>query len=254
MKFKSAVLELPPNIRAELESMVDRSKSGLSIYSSLKEKHGNTATIPSVPTILRYMRYYQTKKGAVQKQVFEEKLAFAFEDGLKEIESVVVQISQGKEPNFNKLKLLEGLAAKCIERVHLLEQSNVTTKKDPRIETAIARYISEARGIIESVTKLSEEVTKDEHVLIQLIRNESRDILASVKDVILAICPEKYDLFKEKLKLKLSEKGAVIDVQPVEEAPVQEEQPLPLPEPKPKEIKDEPIEQLQETSTSDISG
>jgi len=253
MKFRSAVLDLPPNVRAELEAMIDKSKSGLSIYSSLKEKYSTQTTIPSVPTILRYMRYYQEKKGAVQKQVFEEKLAFSFEDGLKEIASVVVQVSQGKEPDFNKVKLLEGLAGKCLQRVHLLEESSKSTKKDPRIETAIARYISEAKGIIESVTKLSEEVSKDEQIMIQLIRNESREVLAAVKDVILSICPEKYDLFKEKLKIKLSEKGAVIDAQPVEEVP----QALPEPEQitsiEPKEDINEIIEP-QESGIDDISG
>jgi len=255
MKFRSAVLDLPSNIRAELESMIEKDRSGLAIYSSLKEKYGNTTTIPTVPTLLRYIRYYKERKGTIQKQVIEEKLAFTFEDGIREVENVLVQISQGKEPSFNKVKLLEGLAAKCLERIHFLETidgGQKQRKRDSRIETAIARYISEAKNIMESLTKLSGDVQKDEQVLIQLIRNESKEMLSAVKDVILAICPEKYNLFREKLKLKLSEKGAVLEAQPIEVPQLQEPKRYPTFTMEPGNP-DESSEQFEENVVTNVS-
>jgi len=252
-KFKSAVLTLPPTIRTELDVLIDKNSSGLSIYKKLKEKYSQTSTIPTVPTLLRYIKYYKVQKGQVQKKIIDEKFAYNFGDGVKEIENILVQISKGSEPNFNKIRLLEGLAGKCIQRVKILE--DLPGKADPRVETAIARYISETKSIVESVTKLAEETSKDEQVLIQLIRNESKDLLRTVREIVLDVCPEKYDLFKEKLKVKLKAVGVSID-----SLPTSVEQPA-LPEPTeqvitqpvvttvtvpsctPIEIKDEPIEQ-----------
>ena len=211
--FKSSIFDLPISIRTELEQMIDKSTSGLGIYNRLKEKYGSQTQVPTVPTILRYVKYYNGKKETLQKKVIEEKLTCNFESGLQEIEGVLTQIQQGGDPSFNKVRLLEGLVAKCLQRINDLEcdqPSGKGKKKDPRIEQAIARYISEAKSIVESVTKLSGDVQKDEQILIQLIRKETQEILALVKDIILDVCPEKYNVFRDKLKLRLQDKGKEI--------------------------------------------
>jgi hypothetical protein len=211
MEFRSSVLKLPPDIRTELDNFIDNGKASLAIYSALKGKYGSVLQVPSVPTIIRYVKYYNLQKRNVQAKIVEERIAYKFEDGLKEIEGILIQISEGKEPRFNKIKLLEGLVAKCLKRISELElYPGQKTDK----EVAIARYISEAKNIVESLTKLSKEVQSDERVLIQLIRNESRGVLEAVREVILDIAPDKYDLFKEKLGSKMREHGAVVDVEP----------------------------------------
>jgi hypothetical protein len=203
MKFKSAVLELPPEVRTEIDSLIEKDCSGLFIYSSLKDKYGQAVQVPTVPTLLRYIKYYRLQRGSIQKQIIDERLTYNFEGGLQEVESVLVQISQNKEPSFNKTRLLEGLAAKCIQRISELEIS--TIKRDFRVENAIARYISEVKSIIETVTRLSGDTQKDEQVFIQLIRNESKGVLELVREIVLEIAPEKYELFKDKLKKRLQE-------------------------------------------------
>ena len=222
MKFRSSILKLPPNIRTELDSFIeDGSKSGLAIYHALKEKYGSVTQVPTVPTILRYVKYYNIQKNSMSKRIVEEKITYKFEDGIKEIENVLIQIDNGQEPRFNKLRVLEGLAAKCLMRIKDIEDKHKDTIS---AEGAIAKYISEAKNIIESINKLSKDVSNDEQVLIQLIRNESRGVLEAVRDIILDIAPDKYELFKEKLKHKMSDHGAVIDI--VSSAKPEEDQKL----------------------------
>jgi len=210
MEFKSSVLKLPPEIRTELDGFIDNGKASLAIYEALRTKYGSIVQVPSVPTIIRYVKYYNLQKRNVQAKVVEERIAYKFEDGLKEIEGILVQISEGKEPRFNKIRLLEGLVAKCLSRIKELElYPGQKTDKD----VAIARYISEAKNIVESLNKLSKDVQSDERVLIQLIRNESRGVLEAVREIVLEIAPDKYDLFKEKMRVKMQAQGAVVDVE-----------------------------------------
>ena len=218
MEFKSNIFNLPPNIRTELDTFIDNGKAGLAIYGALREKYGSLMRVPSVPTIIRYVKYYNLQKRNTQSKIIEERIAYKFEDGLKEIEGILIQISEGKEPRFNKIKLLEGLVAKCLRRIAELElYPGQKTDK----EVAIARYISEAKNIVESLTKLSKEIQGDERVLIQLIRNESRGVLEAVREIILDIAPDKYALFKEKMRVKMKEHGAIVDVEPNEIAAAQ---------------------------------
>lgn len=213
MEFKSSILNLPPDIRTELDTFIDNGKASLAIYGVLKEKYGSLTRIPTVPTIIRYVKYYNLQKRNTQSKIVEERIAYKFDDGLKEIESILVQISAGKEPRFNKIHLLEGLVAKCLKRISELE---LYPGQKVDKEVAIARYIAEAKNIVESLNKLSKEIQSDERVLIQLIRNESRGVLEAVREIVLEIAPDKYDLFKAKLMSKMQEHGAVVEVEPNE--------------------------------------
>ena len=211
--FRSSILELNPTVRAELEELIEKGTSGLSIYNTLKQKYEPQIKVPTVPTILRYVKYYQLKKRDTQKKLVEEKLACDFGDGITEIENIVARVTQNEEPTFNKIRLLEGLVAKCLCRITSLESSLQGQKANPSIENAIVRYVSEVKTLAETITKLSAESQQSETVLIQMIRNEAKTVLEVIREIILDICPEKYDLFKEKLRRKLQDKGLEVSTQ-----------------------------------------
>lgn len=206
-KFKSVLFDLPPEVRAEVDNLIDQDYSGLAIYNSLREKFQNIK-IPTLPTILRYIRYYRVQKQNIKRQLAEEKILCNFESGLAEINSVLIQISRGKDPIFNKIRLLEGLVGKCMQRITALENLEVDRKSNQNVDNIIIRYISEVKSIVDIINKLSgNNAYQDEKILIQLIRNEAKGVLEAVREIVLEICPEKYDLFKEKLLLKLQSLG-----------------------------------------------
>jgi hypothetical protein len=204
MKFQNAVMALPPDIKAEVDSLVENNCSGRSLYFTLKEKYKETAQIPSIPTLLKYIKYYHASKQQVQRQVVEEKMLTKLEGGIVEVDRVLIQISKGEDPSFNKIHLLEGLAGKCLKRIQNLENMVSTYKDpDPAVENVIVRYVSTVKEIVQSVVTLANE-SQDDQVLIQMIRAETSGILRAVNEVLLDLCPDKYEEFKEKLKTKLS--------------------------------------------------
>jgi len=206
--FKNSLLALPREIREDVDSLIEKQYSGKALLRHLKERYQNVAIIPSLPTILKYVRYYNSQKHNIQQQIVEEKILYNLEDGITEVNNVFLQVSSGKDPNFDKIKLLEGLAGKCVHRIHKLEDLIKDKQKpDPAVEQAIVRYVSVVKDIMQSVNTLSSTHREDEKIMIQLIRTEARGILDAVRSIIIEICPDKYDIFKEKLRSKLQERG-----------------------------------------------
>jgi len=208
MKFKNPVFDLPSEIKKEIDSLIESHMSGNSLHRSLVARYGTQVTVPSIPTLLKYIKYYNGERKSEIKQATDNKLLYKLEDGITEVDNVLVQISKGEAPNFSKIKLLEGLAAKCLKRVHDLENilKDSPKKLEPTAETVIVRYVTTIKDIMQSIASMSENQT-DEKVLIQMIRTEARSILDVVKLALLDVCPEKYDAFRDVLQVKLKERG-----------------------------------------------
>jgi hypothetical protein len=205
MKFTNVVLTLPADVKAEIDALIEKQCSGRSISSTMKEKYPESTgvVIPSLPTLLKYIRYYQTSKRDLQRNSIEKGLITKLETGIVEINQVLVQVSQGQSPNFDKVRLLEGLAGKCLQRVKRLEDLTEDSKKPiPSVENAIVRYLSTVKDIIQSSAELSSDAPNDRD-LIQLVKAETRELLELVKTLILEICPEKYEEFRLRLQDKL---------------------------------------------------
>ena len=274
MKFKNVILEFPPEIRAEVDNAIETQQlSGRAIYRMLKDKYSNVIAVPSLPTVIKYIRHHTTTQDNVKRQLIEEKTLYNLEDGVKEVTNVHLQVSRGEEPHFQKIKLLEGLAGKCIHRIHALEDliSNVK-KPDPAVENVIVRYVSTIKDVLQSVAGMSSTKESDERVVIQMVRTEARQILNAVRSIILEICPENYDLFKEKLQVRLKDYGITSQAQQAEkiddtpkelsepqdhqdviEAVIEEASPEPVTETAVEEVTVdvEPITQIHEQITSE---
>jgi len=270
--FRNSVLHLPPDVKTEIDQLIDQDSSGQAIYRSLTAKYGTQLKVPSLPTILKYVRYYNSQKMGIQKQIIEERLVSQFQNGVQEIETLIAKVSQGQDQaTFNKVRVLEGLVAKCMLRIHSLELTQSSaTRPNTAVEQAIARYIAEVKSIIESIIKMSSSIQQDEQTLIQVINVQSNKFLEVVRDIVLEVCPERYDTFRTKLESKLRDQKLFVQPQieqPVE-LPTQVEQlakeldePFVVPSEPPTELTDKDIEEYEppkpeqpEPSTSSPSG
>ena len=220
-KFESVIYTFPPEARAEIDKLIEQHSSGTAILSTLRQKYsGIIPSVPSLPTVLRYIKHYRFEKDNISKHIVNEKITCQYGDGLAEIDNILININEGKEPRINKVKVLEGLAAKCLQRIQYLEDEEALSKTDKNrskfdskgAEASIVRYVMEVKSILDTSHKLSKEVQEDDKVILQIIRNESQGLLEVIKEIILDICPDQFELFKEKLKLKLQDRGIVIDV------------------------------------------
>lgn len=206
--MKNIISTLPPEILAEVNKMVEMQASGSAIHRMLKDKYSNVIKTPALPTVLAYIR----KKGEEDKRsslsVISPSAVSQFALGLHELAKVADQARTKNEPNFSKIRILEGLVGKCVLRILAIEEATTkTTKIFPGHEQAMVKYISEIKSIIESVIKLSTDLKKDDEEILQLIRAESQAFLKIVKAVVLDVCPEKYESFKLKLREGLKAKS-----------------------------------------------
>ena len=207
-QFRNAVLDLPPEIQQEINKLIDDSNSSNNIHKTLTGKYTGKFLVPSIPTIVKYVRWYNVQKHTVVKAAIEEELLSNFKDGLAEIQSLLDRTSLEKSPNFEKIKVLDGIVGKCLLRAHDMEESVEGKVHAPTTETAIIHYYSEVRKIIETTLKLSATFKEDEATLLQIINSEAKLFLEMVRDTVLEVCPEKAELFKRAFDRRLASKMA----------------------------------------------
>lgn len=212
--MKNIISTLPPEIRAEVDKMVEMQASGSATHRMLVDKYSNVIKVPALPTVLAYIRKKNEQDKRAGLSVISPSAVSQFALGLHELARVADQARTKNEPNFSKIRILEGLVGKCVLRILAIEEATTkTTKIFPGHEQAMVKYISEIKSIIESVIKLSTDLKKDDAEIIQLIRDESQAFLKIVKAVVLDVCPEKYELFKLKLKEGLKSKSVELGVE-----------------------------------------
>jgi hypothetical protein len=212
--MRNIINDLPPEIHAEIDSMVSAQASGSAIHRMLKDKYSTLISVPALPTVLKYIRKKNEEDKRAGSSVLSPAAVSQFALGLSELARVADQARTKNEPNFSKIRILEGLVGKCILRIQSIEDAATkTTKIFPGNEQAMVKYISEIRGIIESVIKLSTDLKQDDQEILQLIRAESQAFLKIVKSVVLDVCPEKYELFKLKLKEGLKTKSVELGIE-----------------------------------------
>ena len=213
MSGRSLIHDFPPEVRAEVDRMIEMRASSSAIHRMLKDKYKDIIHVPSLPTVLNYVRNKMEINSRPGMSGLSKDTVVQFTAGLAELAKVADQARTKNEPNFSKIRILEGLVGKCALRILAIEEATSKTSKIfPGNEQAMVKYISEIKSIIESVIKLSTDLRKDDEEIIQLIHAEAQAFLKMVKAVVLDVCPEKYELFKARLRDGLKIKSIELNV------------------------------------------
>ena len=198
---KNKVFQLPVNVRAEINSLIDDGKGCTVIYRFLTSRYTDLE-IPVEATIADYIKDYRASR--LEEEFKENTAVYGLEKDLEEIEKELKDIKNRPAGlHIDKVKLLEGLATKCIFRAQLIEkQQKIGKKFVPAIEQALIRYISEARSLVETMYKYTDEAKMEEDIY-KMVQEDLLRVLSAVRSTILEVCPEKFPVIKEKLQHKL---------------------------------------------------
>jgi hypothetical protein len=212
---KGIVSKYPPEVLNEINDLIDRNNSGAFILRAIQSKYPELDPPLNHTTLNRYIKKYKHQNQVSKKIIVEAQLLAKFSEGINEIEHLVAQVTKQDNPDFNKIRLMEGLVGKCLIRINALEAASKdkASEASPGIDGAIVKYISEVRNIIESVLKMSALFRSDEQETVRLVRLESKMILELVRSVALEVCPEKYNAFSQILKQKLQAHKISLDSQ-----------------------------------------
>lgn len=199
MDFYSKILTYPADVRKKIDGLLDENVNLKTIVKFLQENYGDKLKkFPSLPTLGRYAKWYRTGEFKSDYGGFCNKNADIIEDN-KNLSDISVDFKSS-----NKQALLENLIQTCYNRLSRISDIQ-NLKRDPRWETMITRYIESLRQLIETLSKLRGEL-KDEQqtIIIAQVQAETVHIIKMFKDIVLEVCPDKVDIFHQKLKEKFA--------------------------------------------------
>lgn len=198
MDFYSKILTYPADVRKKIDALLDENVNLKTIVKFLQENYGDKLKkFPSLSTLGRYAKWYRTGEFKSDYGGFCVKNPNITEN--KDVLDLQVDFKSS-----NKQALLENLIQTCYNRLSRISDIQ-NLKRDPRWETMITRYIESLRQLIETLSKLRGEL-KDEQqtIIIAQVQAETVNIIKMFKDIVLEVCPDKVDIFQQKLKEKFS--------------------------------------------------
>jgi hypothetical protein len=200
------ILALPIKIQAEVDELIRLGNGAVYIRDFLSQRYGTipNIVIPSLQTIVRYIRHYRSRSDKLYEAKAKKDLVENFDKEFTKITTTLKKVEQSPS-NLDKTLVLEDLIQKCNARIARLESEQKKVLKANN-EAIIVRYVTEIRNIIETLAKITGEVRENEKVVVQVVQGELFGLLDVIKQIVLEVCPERFDLFKEKLKVKLLSK------------------------------------------------
>lgn len=119
----STVDNYPREVREMLVKKLRTSAiSNQKLYRWVKSTYEGTLTIPSSEAFSGWCTRARKRMAAKASEASADQLLSQFSSGLAEIETIVSQVRMGSHPDFNKVRLLEGLVGKCLMRITDLEE------------------------------------------------------------------------------------------------------------------------------------
>jgi len=184
----------PKKILEELDGYILKGYGPAVLKKILEERYKGPLKVPSTPTINVYIR--ERKK--ILKQFSEN--TFDLTSDLEKIGSSEIDLQ-------DKRGLLENILKKCFDRVKKIEQRQ-SLKYSPASEAQVVRYITEVRSIIETLLKLSGELEENtQQIVVNIVNENLNDIMKVIYRVLMKVCPEKKEKFKEELQIELKKGG-----------------------------------------------
>ena len=161
-----------------------------------------------------YRKQYLSKN--TYNAITSDKLAIQkeFNDGLTELDRLLTQIKDRQELNYSNVKVLQGLMGKCLLRESALEVHQANNRvPDMNIEKQMLAYMAEARNYVKTIVQLTADLASQQAKLDELVKKETRFILQTVSNIILQICPDRYEQFTRLFKQALMNESSSLNMQ-----------------------------------------
>lgn len=201
--FSSKILSYPKEVITKLDELIASGKNPDEIKNYITEyflKEVNNKP-PDMLTVQRYVEWKATTLPAVKNSISTE-LANLEATPEKPMDIEVLK---------TKKETLENLIQLCHDRLRKIDRKTKNAM-DPRWESHMRSYIEEARHLIETLAKLSGELSEESNIVINVVQMELVKFFKIIQEIVLEVCPDKASLFKEKMK----EKFKLMQESPVE--------------------------------------
>lgn len=227
-KRLNALNLLPLHIRVEINSLIDKGAGNKDVLRVINDRYtGDMESVRSLWTIKEYIKEYKAGKTT---QPPTQASVLGPNNQNSELPTLNAdEIFGAKNIDLtNKKAALEYLGKWCNARAMRL--SNVSDL-DSRGEATLVKYFSEMREVIETMSKLSGELSEndDKQIVIKYVNENIYSILSIVAKTVrevyesekVKVCPhcgkdvpieEKILIFKEKLKENFSTQGSDIHI------------------------------------------
>lgn len=200
----SHIFQFPQEVLTDINTLIEKGASVRNIQAAIKEKHANQVEVPSLQTILLYRKQYLAKSKGESVLTDKQEIQREFNEGLTELDRLLTQIKGRQELNYSNVKLLQGLMGKCLLRESALEIQQANNRvPDMYIEKQMLAYISEARNYVKTIVQLTADLASQQAKLDELVKKETKFILQTVSQIILQICPDRYEQFSKMFKSAL---------------------------------------------------
>lgn len=214
----SHIFQFPQEVLNDINSLIEKGGSIRAIKALIQEKHADKVEIPALQTLSLYRQQYLAKSSGKQITTEKQDIQREFNEGLTELDRLLTQIKGRQELNYSNVKLLQGLMGKCLLRESALEVQQANNRvPDMNIEKQMLAYISEARNYVKTIVQLTADLAAHQAKLDELVKKETKFILQTVSQIILQICPDRYEQFSTMFKNALMTQSGNIDLEVAKE-------------------------------------
>ena len=220
----SHIFQYPADVLEALNQKIDSGASVRVIQQFLKDNYSNVVTVPSLDAISLYRKQYQSKNTAITLQTNKTEISREFNEGLTELDRLLTQIKGRQELNYSNVKVLQGLMGKCLLRESALEHQQASNRvPDMMVEKQILAYISEARNYVKTIVQLTADLASQQAKLDELVKKETKFLLQTVSNIVLQICPDRYEQFSRLFKQALMNESSNLNMEVAQEESMKDE-------------------------------
>ena len=220
----SHIFQYPADVLEALNQKIDSGASVRVIQQFIKDNYSNVVTVPSLDAISLYRKQYQSKNTAITLQTNKTEISREFNEGLTELDRLLTQIKGRQELNYSNVKVLQGLMGKCLLRESALEHQQASNRvPDMMVEKQILAYISEARNYVKTIVQLTADLASQQAKLDELVKKETKFLLKTVSNIVLQICPDRYEQFSRLFKQALMNESSSLNMEVAQEESMNDE-------------------------------
>ena len=220
----SHIFQYPQEVLSEINELIDKGASIRVIKQCISDKYKNIVPVPANDTIALYRKQYLAKGKSIALNTDKQEIQRQFNEGLTELDRLLSQIKGRQELNYSNVKLLQGLMGKCLLREAALEVQQASNRTpDMYIEKQMLAYISEARNYVKTIVQLTADLASQQAKLDELVKKETRFILQTVSNIVLQICPDRYEQFSRLFKQALMNESSSLNMEVAQEESMNDE-------------------------------
>lgn len=205
-KFRNPILKYPSEIQGDINRLILRGAKAPTIKQHIETQWKDKLDkIPTINTIQKYILLFHEDKKPEEKQelVKIENEIKDLDNYATEIEKTLSRVTDPKIPISDKKFILDLLLKKCIQRVQSLEKFQKMSFSS-NFESVIIRYFTEIRTLIETMAKLSNELSSENNVIVNIIDDRIQPVFQAFYNIILEIAPDRIEYVKIRLREELN--------------------------------------------------